>query len=298
MQYTESGTDKFYNALSGIQYVSSVKGGVTEKTKQIFMKTIILFFISSVCISLYLRGQDAGYVNRLEIGIEEKLDEYVPEDIAVISQDNDTLILGSIISKPTVLSLVYYRCPGICSPLMNGIADVIQKSDMKIGDEYQVLTISFDPRETPELAKRKRMNYLSQVTKPEAADGWFFFTADSTNIALLTDAVGFRYKQSGNDFTHAASIIILSPEGKITRYLNGIQFLPFEFKMAIVEASKGQSGPTINKILQFCYSYDPKGQQYVLNITRVSGIIIIFIALTIFLILALRPLLKSKMVAN
>lgn len=276
----------------------SQHAGSQLETKYILMKTFIIFFISSVCISLYLHGQDSGYDNRLEIGIEEKLDELVPKDISIFNQDGDTVTLGSIISKPTVLSLVYYRCPGICSPLMNGIAEVIQKSDMKIGDEYQVLTISFDPRETPVLAKRKRMNYLSQISKPEAANGWFFFTADSTNIARLTDAVGFRYKQSGNDFTHAASLIILSPEGKITRYLNGIQFLPFEFKMAIVEASKGQSGPTINKVLQFCYSYDPKGQQYVLNITRVSGIIIIFITLIIFLILTLRPLLRRKTATN
>ena len=262
------------------------------------MRNLTYILIPFICISLYISGQSPGYVRQLEIGIEEHLDEYVPEDIYIINQDGDTVTMGSIINKPTIVSLVYYRCPGICSPLMNGIAEVIQKSDMKIGEDYQVFTISFDTRETTVLAKRKRINYLSQIDKPEAGNGWFFFTGDSTNIARLTDVTGFRYKQSGNDFTHAASLIVLSPKGKITRYLNGIQFLPFEFKMAIVEASKGQSGPTINKILQFCYSYDPKGQQYVLNITRVSGIIIIFIALSIFLILALRPLLKRKTVTN
>jgi len=262
------------------------------------MKKIKFVFILFICLPLAASGQGSGNVRQLEIGIEEHLDDFIPGDISLINQNDDTVTLGAMINMPTIISLVYYRCPGICSPLMNGIAEVIQKSDMKIGKEYQVFTISFDTRETTELAKRKRINYLSQITKPEAENGWFFFTGDSINIARLTDAVGFRYKQSGNDFTHAASLIVLSPEGKITRYLNGIQFLPFEFKMAIVEASKGQSGPTINKILQFCYSYDPKGQQYVLNITRVSGIIIIFIALSIFLILALRPLLKSKTVTN
>ena len=215
------------------------------------MKKIKFVLIPFICIPLHLNGQSSGYVRQLEIGIEEHLDQYVPEDIHIINQDGDTVTIGSIINKPTILSLVYYRCPGICSPLMNGIAEVIQKSDMKIGEDYQVFTISFDTRETTELAKRKRINYLSQITKPEAENGWYFFTGDSINIARLTDAVGFRYKQSGNDFTHAASLMVLSPEGKITRYLNGIQFLPFEFKMAIVEASKGQSGPTINKILQF-----------------------------------------------
>ncbi len=269
-----------------------------SNTNLLSMRNLKFILIPFICIPWSISGQNTGYVRQMEIGIEEKLDEYVPKDISVINQDGDTVTLGSVINKPTVLSLVYYRCPGICSPLMNGIAEVIQKADMKIGEDYQVLTISFDSRETPELAKRKRINYLSQINRPGAAEGWSFFTGDSMNIARLTDATGFRYKQSGNDFTHAASLIVLSPEGKITRYLNGIQFLPFEFKMAVIEASKGQSGPTINKILQFCYSYDPKGQQYVLNITRVSGIIIIFITLVIFLILALRPYFKSKTVTN
>lgn len=259
------------------------------------LKSILILF---VFFPVYINGQNSGNNDQVEVGIEEKLDTFIPGDIRLFNQDGDTVLLGSLVNKPTVISLVYYRCPGICSPLMNGLAEVIQKSDMRPGDDYQVLTISFDPRETPELAKHKRLNYLSQISKPEAAKGWFFFTGDSADIARLTDATGFRYKRAGNDFTHAAGLIVLSPEGKITRYLNGIQFLPFEFKMAVVEASKGQSGPTINKLLQFCYSYDPKGQQYVLNITRVSGIIIIFVTLAIFLILILRPLIKHKTVTS
>ena len=259
------------------------------------LKSILILF---VFFPVYINGQNSGNNDQVEVGIEEKLDTFIPGDIRLFNQDGDTVLLGSLVNKPTVISLVYYRCPGICSPLMNGLAEVIQKSDMRPGDDYQVLTISFDPRETPELAKHKRLNYLSQISRPEAAKGWFFFTGDSADIARLTDATGFRYKRAGNDFTHAAGLIVLSPEGKITRYLNGIQFLPFEFKMAVVEASKGQSGPTINKLLQFCYSYDPKGQQYVLNITRVSGIIIIFVTLAIFLILILRPLIKHKTVTS
>ncbi len=262
------------------------------------MKNLNLILILLSFSPVFLSGQNTASVTIPDIGITEKLDEYVPGDIRLLNQDGDTVTLRSLLNKPTILSLVYYRCPGICSPLMNGLAEVIRKSDMKIGDEYQVLTLSFDSRETPELARKKRENYLSQISKPEARNGWFFFTADSINIARTTDAVGFRFKQTGNDFVHAASLIVLSPDGKITRYLNGIQFLPFEMKMAVVEASKGISGPTINKILQFCYSYDPKGQQYVLNITRISGIIIIFIAISIFLILLIKPLFKPKPVAN
>ena len=262
------------------------------------MRSLTLTLFLSVLLPLYTNAQNTGYPATTEIGIDEKLDTYIPKNIHLFNQDGDTVTIGTLINKPTVISFVYYRCPGLCSPLMNGIAEVITKSDLKIGSDYQVLTISFDDRETPELARRKRVNYLSQISKPGAENGWFFFTGDSADIALITDAAGFRYKRSGNDFLHAAGLVVLSPDGKITRYLNGTSFLPFELKMSVIEASKGQSGPTINKILQFCYAYDPQGHQYVLNITRVSGIVIIFMTLGIFLVLILKPLFKRKTVIN
>ena len=165
---------------------------------------------------------------------------------------------------------------------------------MKIGEDYQVLTVSFDPSETTDLAAQKQSNYLHLVKKEGAKKGWTFFTADSATISRFTNAAGFGFKKTGNDFVHAAALIVLSPERKITRYLNGIYFQPFEFKMALVEASKGQSGPTINRILQFCYSYDPQGKQYVMNITRVSGIIIAFMAVIFFLWLALQAYIQKR----
>ena len=225
-----------------------------------------------------------------EIGIIEHLDEYLPDGIHITGLDSQQVLLSDLIDKPTVLNFVYYRCPGICSPLMEGLAEVMDRTDLTPDKDYQVLTISFDPTETLELAERKKTNYLNLVNKKEAIDkGWKFFISDSASIIKATKAVGFRYKKTGNDFLHAASVIIISPDGKITRYLNGIYFLPFEFKMAIIEANKGQSGPTINKILQFCYSYDPTGQTYVLNITKIAGSLIIFIALVIFLFLIFKP---------
>jgi protein SCO1/2 len=236
--------------------------------------------------------------SELEIGVIEHLDDTLPENIRLFHEDLGSISLDEIIDKPTVISLVYYRCPGICSPLMDGIADVIDKSDLNLGEDYQVLTISFDPREGLDLAKNKKKNYLNLMDKKEqASKHWNFFTSDSLNIAKLTNAVGFKYKPQGNDFLHSASLIFVSPEGKITRYLNGTNFLPFEFKMAILETSKGQSGPTINKVLQYCYSYDPQGQQYVLNITRVFGAFIMIIAVILFLILVLKPLIKKRQIS-
>lgn len=251
----------------------------------------VLIFLSLFSFSVHAENKD----DELEIGIVEHLDEYLPKDIRLFHEKLGSVSLSEIIDKPTVISLVYYRCPGICSPLMDGISKVIDKSDLELGEDYQVLTISFDPREGLDLAKNKKNNYLNLMDKKEAAaEHWNFFTSDSANIAKLTAAVGFKYKPQGNDFIHSASLIFVSPDGKITRYLNGTTFLPFEFKMAILETSKGKSGPTINKVLQYCYSYDPQGQGYVLNITRVFGAFIMIIALILFLFLVLKPIIIKK----
>ena len=225
-----------------------------------------------------------------KIGINEHLDEYLPSNISVIDINGDTVALSSIIkNKPTVLNFVYYRCPGVCTPLMDGITEVVNLSDMELGKDYQILTVSFDYNETHDLALKKRNNYSMIVEKEGMENGWLFFTADSSNVSKLTKATGFSYKKTGNDFIHTAGLILISPEGKITRYLNGTYFLPFEFKLAVIEASKGIPGPTVNRILQFCYSYDPAGQAYVLNITKVAGILIITIAGLVLLVLTIKP---------
>ena len=225
-----------------------------------------------------------------EIGIVEHLDSFLPTDIYLIDESNQRVKLTDLIDKPTIINWVYFRCPGICSPLMEGLAKVMDESDMLPGVDYQVLTISFDPRETIDLGIKKKNNYLNLVNKKEAiAKGWHFFVSDSLSIAKGTDATGFKYKRTGMDFTHAASICVVSPKGKITRYLNGIYFLPFDLKMAVVESSKGMSAPTINKIMQYCFSYDPVGQAYVLNVTKISGTLILFFAILFFLILIFKP---------
>ena len=224
----------------------------------------------------------------IEIGVVEKLDQYIPMDALLVDENGDTVLIGDLIDKPTILNFVYYRCPGICSPLMDGLADAMDGNDLVLGEDYQALTISFDPREQSFLAVRKKNNYLNLMEKKEQArEGWLFFTSDSASIIRLTEAAGFRYKATGNDFIHSATLIILDPEGKITRYMNGIYFLPFELKMSLLEASEGKSGPTINRVLQYCYSYDPEGQKYVLNITKVTATLILFFAVVLLLVLVL-----------
>lgn len=233
-------------------------------------------------------------VKEPEIGIVEHLDEYLPADLIFTDQDNKQVNLKDLINKPTVISFVYFRCPGICSPLMNGMAEVMDKTpDMVLGKDYQAITISFDPTETPDLAVKKKANYLSRMKKTVDRNGWIFLTGDSANIARATRAIGFNYKKVGVDFLHPGCIYVLSPQAKITRYLRGIYFLPFEFKLALIEASEGKSGSTINRVLEFCYNYDPKGQQYVLNVTKVTGTIILFFVLILFITLLIRSRFKK-----
>lgn len=258
---------------------------------------LLLFIFTLLLISVNIFGQKP-YIdqrNDTEIGIVEHLDAYLPKDIYLVNENNERVCLTDLIDKPTVINWVYFRCPGICSPLMEGLAKVMDESDLKPGIDYQVLTISFDPRETIDLGVKKKSNYLKLVNKKdEIAKGWHFFVADSANIVKGTNATGFKYKKTGNDFTHAASICMVSPQGKITRYLNGTSFLPFDFKMAVIESQKGMSAPTINKIMQYCFSYDPVGQAYVLNVTKISGTLILFFAVVFFLILIFKPKRKNN----
>ena len=253
---------------------------------------VCLTFLLQSFVSLSQNAKELYY--DFEVGVIEHLEEYIPEDVMITNEAGELVNLKKQIDKPTALIFVYYRCPGICSPLMDGLAEVIEKSDLELSKDYQVITISFDPTETIDLAIKKKNNYKSLVKGKNTQEGWKFFTADSINIAKATQSMGFRYKKTGNDYTHAATVIVLSPEGKITRYLNGTYFLPFEFKLAMLEASKGQAGPTINKILQYCYSYDPVGQTYVLNITKITGTIILAMGIIVFLLLVIRKPRKKR----
>ncbi len=260
--------------------------------KIICNKSFLLLSVFILVPGMIASGQKAfdDKTKDPEIGIVEHLDDFIPTDIYLIDENNRRVKLTDLIDKPTIINWVYYRCPGVCSPLMEGLANVMNASDMVAGVDYQVLTISFDPSETIDLGIRKKTNYLNLVDKKEEiSNGWKFFVSDSASIIKGTNATGFKYKRTGNDFLHAASVTVVSPKGKITRYMNGTYFQPFDFKMAIIESSKGMSSPTINKIMQYCFSYDPVGQAYVLNVTKISGTLILFFASILFLFLIFKP---------
>ncbi len=223
-------------------------------------------------VLVLINSKIIGSTDHIEVGIDEKLDNYLPKDAVFTTSDGKEVTIKDLITKPTILSLVYYECPGVCSPLLSELSHTIDKVDLVPGVDYQVITLSFNDRENYLIAAKWKKTYLDGMNKRIDPDAWIFLTGDSLNIRKVTDAVGFYFKPYNKDYVHAAALIAISPNGKITRYIFGTQYNQFDVKMALIEAKAGKSNPTITKVLEFCYSYDPSGRNYQLNITRIIGV--------------------------
>jgi protein SCO1/2 len=207
-------------------------------------------------------------------GIDERLGERAALDLVMVNEHGDSVRLESLVDKPTVVALVYYTCPSICRPLLDEVADVLEKlsrMQMDPGVDYRVLTVSFDERDRPEDSARLKKEYATRLPPSFPDSAWTFLTSDKETIGRFAQSVGFGFKRVGDAFIHPSALIVMSPGGKITRYLYGAEYLPLDVKMAIYEASEGRVGPTIARMLRICYSYDPEGRKYVLNVTRIVG---------------------------
>jgi protein SCO1/2 len=257
------------------------------------MNKIFLILILALTSLVFINAQEGFDESLVEVGIVEKLGETIALDLQFLNEANELVSLGEIIDKPTILSFVYFDCPGLCSPLLEGISEVVEKLDMNLGTDYQVVTISFNTKDTPEKAIIKKNNFVTRIGE-ENRKHWIYLTGEQENIQGITESVGFKYMPQGLDFAHPSAIILLSPEGKITRYLYGINFLPFDVKMAIIEAQQGIARPTINRILEYCFAYDPNGRTYTLQVTRIVGGLMIFILGLGFIVLVIRGRKKAK----
>jgi protein SCO1/2 len=220
------------------------------------------------------------------VGVEEKLNAQLPLETPFLNEQGKEVKLGNFFqgNKPVLLTLVYYRCPMLCNLILNGVIDAMKPLDIMPGEDFEIVTISFDPLETPQLAQFKKQNYLQEYGKPEAAQGWHFLTGKEKNIQAVADAVGFHYKYNTEteEYMHASSIFICTPDGRISRYLYGIMYDPQTLRLSLIEASEGKIGSTLDQILLYCFHYDSATGRYApvaMNIMRAGG------ALT-FLILA------------
>jgi protein SCO1/2 len=213
-----------------------------------------------------------------EVGVEEHLDAKLPLDLEFRDENGTVVRLGDYFDgeRPVILTLNYYKCPMLCGLQLNGVVDGLMELDWTPGQEFEMVTVSINPLETPALATEKKQNYLKKYGRPSAASGWHFLTGREPEIRQLASTLGFGYtydKETG-EYAHAAAIFFSTPDGRVARYLYGIEYPPKRLRLALLEASAGEIGSTIDQIILYCYHYDPSSRRYspvAMNIMRLGG---------------------------
>jgi len=222
------------------------------------------------------------------IGFDERLGQNADLGGVFTGEDGQKLGFGSLVDRPVLLNFVYYRCKDQCTTLLVGIARALHGVDAEAGVAYRVVTVSVNDEEGPADAVVKKAMALASIEGPFPPSAWRFLVGTDANIDRLADSVGLQYVKHGEDFDHPLGLIVLSPKGKIVRYMNGTDFLPLDVSMSILEASSGVVRPTIAKLLRICLSYDPQSRHYGFDFLRVSGIVISVLvgAFVLYLILS------------
>lgn len=229
-----------------------------------------------------------------DVRIEQKLNQQLPLDLAFRDENGEQVKLGKYFGhKPVVLALVYYDCPMLCTQILNGMVTSFRVLPFQIGNEFDVVTISFDPRETAALAASKKkiyIDYLPDKLQTGANAGWHFLTGDPANIERIADAVGFRYHydEATKQFAHASAIMVATPEGKLSRYFYGVEYPPRDLRLGLIESSQHKIGSLSDELLLYCYHYDPATGKYgaaIMRVMRVAGVITLLgiIAMILFL---------------
>ena len=217
-----------------------------------------------------------------KVGFDQRLNEQVPLDLMFLDESGKAVRLSQYFGeKPVILVLAYYRCPMLCTLVLNGLTQALKSMPFTLGKEFNVVTVSFDPEETPELAARKKATYMASYGRPDAADGWHFLTGKQDAIQKLTKAVGFRYEYDEKEhmYNHASGIMVLTPRGKISRYYFGIKFPVRDLRLGLVEASADKIGSPTDQLLLYCFHYDPLTGKYsasIVNFVRLGGVLTVF----------------------
>jgi protein SCO1/2 len=228
-----------------------------------------------------------------KIAIDQRIGQPVPLDLPFADEHGRQVRLGDYFGKrPVILALVYYECPMLCTQVLNGLVSALGVINFDAGREFEVVAVSFNPKEGPGLASQKKANYLHRYGRPHTAAGWHFLTGTQESINRLADAIGFRYEfdEKTGQFAHGAGIELLTPGGTIARYFYGIEFSPRDIRFGLIEASQQRIGSAIDDVLLFCYHYDPTTGRYgaaILGLVRAGGIATV-LAFAAFLIVSLR----------
>jgi protein SCO1/2 len=228
------------------------------------------------------------------VGIEQHLDAQVPPDLTFVDDTSRTVKLGDYFGKkPLILNLVYYNCTMLCGEALAGLSGSMKMVKFDVGNQFDVITVSFNPQETPEIAAAKKQDYLKRYGRRGAASGWHFLTGPAESINALTKAVGFQYQYDPkiNQYAHATAIMVLTPQGRISRYFYGVDYPPKDLRMGLVEASQGKIGNAVDQVLLYCYHYDPATGKYgaiISNILRLgAGLTILLLGGLLFILFRL-----------
>jgi protein SCO1 len=228
-----------------------------------------------------------------EIGFDQNLDQRVPLDTQLVDEAGRAVRLGDFFGRrPVVLVFAYYDCPMLCTQVINGLASALGVLSLDPGKDFDIVTVSFDPRDTPATATAKKAVYLDRYKRPGAAAAWHFLTGTQASITRLTRAAGFRYvwDDQTKQFAHPTGVIVLTPDGRLARYLFGIEYGPRDLRLALVEASAGKVGTPVDALLLYCYHYDPMTGRYglvIMRAMRIAGAATVF-ALAGFIFIMLR----------
>ena len=238
-----------------------------------------------------------------KVGIDQKLDAQVPLELPFRDEAGRSIRLGDYFKgKPVILVLAYYECPMLCTEVLNGVAKTLRPISFDMGKEYEVVTVSINPKETPKLAAEKKANYVKRYGRPGTEGGWHFLTGDQASIDTLARAVGFNYVYDTNSaqYAHAGGIMVLTPAGRISRYFYGVEYAPDDVRLGLVEASEGKIGTMVDKVLLLCYHYDPTTGKYgvaIINAIRIVGIVVL-LGLGLFVYRAIRRDRRNKLGAE
>jgi protein SCO1/2 len=222
-----------------------------------------------------------------EIGVEERPGALVPLEAPFTDEQGREVALGELIRGPTILILLYYRCANACDLLLLGTAEAVRGLSLEPGKDYTLLTVSLNEQETPAEARQAQRIALASIQKPFPPEAWRFLTGSAESIHELADAVGVRFQRRGEEIDHPLALVVLSPEGRVTRYLLGEEFLPLDLHLSILEAARGTIGPTVARVMRFCLRYDEQNHRLVFNTLKVSGIVILGLVAALVLFLAL-----------
>ena len=212
------------------------------------------------------------------VGIEQHLDQQIQPDLTFRDESGKTVRLGDYFGKrPMILNLVYYNCPMLCGEVLSGLTSALRVLRFDLGREFEVITVSFDPRETPQIAAEKKKQYLERYGRKGAEQGWHFLTGQQGAIAALTKSAGFQYEYDAktNQFAHTTAIMVLTPKGKIAQYYYGVEYAPKDLRLGLIEASQNKIGNLVDQVLLYCYHYDPATGKYgavIMTVVRLAGL--------------------------